>query len=135
MHYRRLGRTGRLPRPFGTNAVWLEADECVVAVMEFVAAGGTLIDSADVYSRWHPGNPGGVSEEIIGRWIARARQSRRNRPGTKARGRMWEGPNGEGLAAHTLYAPATIACAGSRPTTSICTRRIRSTPRRRSRRP
>ena len=44
-----------------------------------------------------PGNPGGVSEEIIGRWM----KSRGNRDNlivaTKVRGRMWEGPDGEGL--------------------------------------
>ena len=60
---------------------------------------------ADVYSRWHPGNPGGVSEEIIGRWM----RARANRGAivlaTKARGRMWEGPNGEGLSrAHLIRA-------------------------------
>jgi hypothetical protein len=40
------------------------------AVMDaFVAAGGNFIDTADIYSRWAEGNPGGVSEEIIGRWM------------------------------------------------------------------
>ncbi|MEJ2758955.1 MAG: aldo/keto reductase, partial [Anaerolineales bacterium] len=31
-------------------------------------AGINFIDTADIYSRWVPGNPGGVSEQIIGRW-------------------------------------------------------------------
>jgi aryl-alcohol dehydrogenase-like predicted oxidoreductase len=35
----------------------------------FVAAGFNFIDSADVYSRWHPGNKGGESETIIGNWL------------------------------------------------------------------
>ena len=63
----------------------------------YAAAGGNFIDTADIYSRWSPGNPGGVSEEIIGRWL----QARRNRSGliiaTKVRGEMWKGPDGEGL--------------------------------------
>jgi len=32
-------------------------------------AGINFIDTADVYSRWAPGNPGGVAERIIGRWL------------------------------------------------------------------
>ena len=35
----------------------------------FVAAGFNLIDTADVYSRWAPGNQGGESETILGRWL------------------------------------------------------------------
>jgi aryl-alcohol dehydrogenase-like predicted oxidoreductase len=35
----------------------------------FVAAGFNLIDTADVYSRWAPGNNGGESETIIGKWL------------------------------------------------------------------
>ena len=35
----------------------------------FVAGGGNLIDTADVYSAWAPGNSGGESETIIGRWL------------------------------------------------------------------
>jgi aryl-alcohol dehydrogenase-like predicted oxidoreductase len=71
----------------------------------YAAAGGNLIDSADVYSRCAPENPGGVSEEIIGRWL----QQRGNRHeyviATKGHGRMWDGPNGEGLSrAHLLKA-------------------------------
>src|SRR5215204_5291040 len=79
MHYRRLGRTGMKVSALclGTMQFGWSADEAAsFAVMDaFAEAGGTLIDSADVYSRWHPGNPGGVSEEIIGRWM-RARGNR-----------------------------------------------------------
>jgi aryl-alcohol dehydrogenase-like predicted oxidoreductase len=35
----------------------------------FVDAGFNLIDTADVYSRWKPGNEGGESETIIGKWF------------------------------------------------------------------
>lgn len=71
----------------------------------FVEAGGNFIDTADVYTRWVEGNPGGVSEEIIGRWM-KSRNNRRNIIlATKVRGRMWEGPNGEGLSrSHIIQA-------------------------------
>jgi aryl-alcohol dehydrogenase-like predicted oxidoreductase len=50
-----------------------------------------------MYSNWSPGNPGGVSEEIIGRWM----KARGNRSSivlaTKVRGPMWKGDDGEGL--------------------------------------
>ena len=109
MQARLLGRTG--PRVsnlcLGTMQFGWTADErSSFAVMDaFVEAGGNFLDTADVYSRWAPGNPGGVSEQIIGRWL----QERRNRDrlivATKVRGRMWEGPDGEGLSrAHILRA-------------------------------
>lgn len=63
----------------------------------YAEAGGNFIDTADIYSRWAPGNPGGVAEEIIGRWM----RDRGNRDAlvvaTKVRGPMWEGADGEGL--------------------------------------
>jgi aryl-alcohol dehydrogenase-like predicted oxidoreductase len=37
----------------------------------FAADGGRVIDTADVYSAWLPGNSGGESEAIIGRWLSR----------------------------------------------------------------
>jgi aryl-alcohol dehydrogenase-like predicted oxidoreductase len=38
----------------------------------FTGAGFNFIDTADVYSRWKPGNHGGESESIIGQWFARS---------------------------------------------------------------
>ncbi|MFP4437445.1 MAG: aldo/keto reductase [Chloroflexaceae bacterium] len=101
MKYRRLGRTGLHVSALclGTMQFGWTADErAAFAVMDaFVAAGGTFLDTADIYSAWVDGNPGGVSEEMIGRWM----QQRGNRHdlviATKGRGRMWAGPNGEGL--------------------------------------
>ncbi|MCX6030258.1 MAG: aldo/keto reductase [Chloroflexi bacterium] len=101
MNHRKLGRTGLKVSELclGTMQFGWTADEATAfQVMDaFVEAGGNFIDTADVYSRWAPGNPGGVSEQIIGRWM----QARGNRGqivlATKARGRMWDGPNGEGL--------------------------------------
>lgn len=109
MNYRKLGRTGLKVSELclGTMQWGWTADEATsFAIMDaFMDAGGNFIDTADVYSRWVEGNPGGVSEEIIGRWM----KSRGNRQdvvlATKARGRMWAGPNGEGLSrGHLLRA-------------------------------
>ncbi len=83
----------------GTMQFGWTADEAAsVSVLDgYVEAGGNFIDTADIYSRWAPGNPGGVSEEIIGRWM----KERGNRGdlvvATKVRGQMWDGPDGEGL--------------------------------------
>ncbi|MFE9443802.1 aldo/keto reductase [Streptomyces sp. NPDC006602] len=41
----------------------------------YTEAGGNFIDTADSYSQWAPGNSGGESERIIGRWLA-ARKNR-----------------------------------------------------------
>jgi aryl-alcohol dehydrogenase-like predicted oxidoreductase len=85
---------------------WTADEPASFAVMDaFVEAGGNFIDTADVYSRWAPGNPGGVSEEIIGRWM----KARGNRDSiviaTKVRGEMWTGADGEGLSrAHVTRA-------------------------------
>jgi aryl-alcohol dehydrogenase-like predicted oxidoreductase len=101
MNYRNLGRTGLKVSELCLGAMqwgWTADEETSQAVMDaFIEAGGNFIDTADVYSNWAPNNPGGVSEEIIGRWM----KARNNRDqivvATKVRGRMWEGPNGEGL--------------------------------------
>jgi len=101
MNYRNLGRTGLKVSEICLGTMqwgWTADEESSQTVMDaFVAAGGNFIDTADIYSNWAPNNPGGVSEEIIGRWM----KVRNNRDqivvATKARGRMWEGPNGEGL--------------------------------------
>lgn len=101
MEYRRLGNSGlKVARIcLGTMQFGWTADEkAAFEVMDaYVEAGGNFIDTADVYSAWVEGNPGGVSEEIIGRWM----KARGNRHlmvvATKFNGRMWPGPNGDGL--------------------------------------
>lgn len=73
MNYRKLGRTGLKVSELGLGTMqfgWTADKTTAFAVMDaFVAAGGNFIDTADIYSRWVEGNPGGVSEEIIGRWM------------------------------------------------------------------
>ena len=61
------------PLALGGNVFGWTADEATsFAILDaFVEAGGTMIDTADVYSAWVPGNRGGESETVIGRWLKR----------------------------------------------------------------
>lgn len=61
------------PLALGGNVFGWTADEAAsFAILDaFVDAGGTMIDTADVYSAWVPGHQGGESERIIGRWLKR----------------------------------------------------------------
>lgn len=61
----------------------------------FVEAGFNFIDTADSYSRWIPGNKGGESETIIGRWLKRGSKRNRIVIATKVGSEM--GPNKKGL--------------------------------------
>jgi aryl-alcohol dehydrogenase-like predicted oxidoreductase len=75
MEMRQLGRSSIkvAPLAFGGNVFGWTADEATSGRLldAFVGAGFNLIDTADVYSSWVPGNAGGESEAIIGRWLAR----------------------------------------------------------------
>jgi aryl-alcohol dehydrogenase-like predicted oxidoreductase len=70
---RPLGASGieMVPLMLGGNVFDWTADEATSFALldRFVAAGGTLIDTADVYSAWIPGHVGGESERVIGAWI------------------------------------------------------------------
>lgn len=72
---RNLGDSGlQTPRlVLGGNVFGWTADKATsFAILDaFVAGGGTMIDTADVYSSWAPGNSGGESESIIGEWLKR----------------------------------------------------------------
>jgi aryl-alcohol dehydrogenase-like predicted oxidoreductase len=70
-------------RPFGTSGLevspiclggnvfgWTADEQTSFAVLDtFHRLGGNFIDTANVYSAWVPGNTGGESEAIIGRWM------------------------------------------------------------------
>ncbi len=79
MQKRQLGNSGLeiAPLVFGGNVFGWTVDESTSFSLldAFVAAGFDCIDTADVYSRFVPGNKGGESETIIGRWL-RARGKR-----------------------------------------------------------
>src|SRR4029078_4577881 len=76
MKPRPLGRSGIevAPLAFGANVFGWTVDEPTAFRLldAFVDHGFNLVDTADVYSRWAPGNSGGESETVIGRWIARS---------------------------------------------------------------
>ncbi len=102
MEYRNLGRTGLKvselclgTMQFGWTADESRSHEILGAAFD---AGINFIDTADVYSRWVEGNPGGVAETIIGKWIKQASIPRDQLVlATKVRGKMGSGPNDEGL--------------------------------------
>src|SRR5947208_5595384 len=75
MKKRKLGDSGLEvgPLAFGGNVFGWTADEptSLKLLDAFVEAGFNLIDTADVYSRWVPGNRGGESETILGKWLKR----------------------------------------------------------------
>ena len=76
MPLRRLGRSDLsiAPLAFGGNVFgWSVDEQRSFALLDaFVDAGLNLIDTADVYSAWAPGNRGGESETIIGKWLKRS---------------------------------------------------------------
>ena len=102
MEYRKLSRTGVKVSELclGTMQFGWTADEALsYQILDAAyAAGINFIDTADIYSRWVTGNPGGVAETIIGSWLKRSSIPReRVVIATKVRGRTGDGPNDEGL--------------------------------------
>jgi aryl-alcohol dehydrogenase-like predicted oxidoreductase len=86
---------------------WTADENTSVRVLDAAfEAGINFIDTADVYSRWVEGNPGGVAESIIGKWIKQSNIPRQQLVlATKVRGKMGTGPNDEGLSrAHIMQA-------------------------------
>jgi aryl-alcohol dehydrogenase-like predicted oxidoreductase len=76
MQRRPLGRSplSVAPLAFGGNVFGWSADEkrSFELLDAFVDAGFNLVDTADVYSAWVPGNHGGESEALIGKWLQRS---------------------------------------------------------------
>ncbi len=101
MDYRTLGRSGCAVSNLclGTMTFGSESNEQVAHAQldRFVEAGGTLVDTADVYSD-------GMSETIIGNWFA-ARDASVTEPvvlATKGGFPLDDFPNGAGLSARHL---------------------------------
>jgi len=73
MQKRKLGNTDLefAPLALGSNVFgWTINEEKSFEVLDaFEDEGFSFIDTADVYSRWAPGNTGGESETIIGKWM------------------------------------------------------------------
>lgn len=98
MKFRPLGRSGLhvAPLAFGGNVFGWTVDEATAFRLldAFVDAGFNLVDTADVYSTWVPGNRGGESETIIGRWFARSGKRARVVIATKVGSEMGRGRKG-----------------------------------------
>jgi aryl-alcohol dehydrogenase (NADP+) len=97
------------PLALGANTFGWTSDEAQSqAVLDaFVAGGGALIDTADAYSAWVPGNTGGESESIIGRWMT----SRGNRDRIVVVTKVSQHPEFRGLAAANVVAAAEASLA------------------------
>src|SRR6202171_2472031 len=96
---RKLGNSGLeiAPIVFGGNVFGWTADEATSFKLldAFVAAGFHAGDTADVDSKWVPGNRGGESETIIGKWLKRSEKRQRVVLLTKVGSEM--GPGKKGL--------------------------------------
>ena len=98
MQLRRLGRTDLNVPPlvFGGNVFGWTIDKATsFALLDRMAqAGLTALDTADVYSRWAPGNNGGESETIIGEWLKTSGKRSTTTVITKVGSTMGEGRTG-----------------------------------------
>src|SRR5581483_8418146 len=110
MEYAHLGRTGlsvsRLclgTMNFGPLASEAESHAILDRALD---AGINFIDTANVYG-WRTGE--GVTEQILGRWLAQGGNRERVVVATKVYGRMGSGPNDQLLSAYHIRA----ACEGS----------------------
>ncbi|SFO17083.1 aldo/keto reductase [Sphingomonas sp. OK281] len=120
MTLRRLGSTDLkiAPLVLGGNVFGWTADRAAsFAVLDaFVAGGGTMIDTADVYSAWVDGHRGGESESMIGEWLKASGKRDDVLIATKVG--MLPGEGGEKLA------PARIAAAAEASLKRLGTDRI-----------
>jgi aryl-alcohol dehydrogenase-like predicted oxidoreductase len=95
---RKLGNSGLeiAPIVFGGNVFGWTADEATSFRLldAFVAAGFNAVDTADVYSKWVPGNRGGESETVIGKWLKRSKNRQRVIIATKVGSEMGLGKKG-----------------------------------------
>lgn len=99
MEKRKLGNSDLeiSPLVFGGNVFGWTTDESTSFELlnAFTANGFNMIDTADIYSRWAPGNQGGESENIIGRWLQKSGMRDRVLIATKVGKEM--GPERKGL--------------------------------------
>ncbi|MCC8393246.1 aldo/keto reductase [Paraburkholderia sp. MMS20-SJTR3] len=104
MQKRRIGHSdiNVAPLMFGGNVFGWTADEATsFSILDaFVDAGLNFIDTADVYSAWVPGNQGGESETIIGKWFRRSGKRERIVLATK----VSKHPQRKGLSAANIEA-------------------------------
>jgi aryl-alcohol dehydrogenase-like predicted oxidoreductase len=104
---RPLGRSGLriVPLVFGANVFGWTVDQPDASRLlnRFADAGFNAIDTADVYSRWVPGNRGGESETMIGNWL-KASPKRRSQVVLITKVGMAPGADGRGLSVQNIAA-------------------------------
>jgi aryl-alcohol dehydrogenase-like predicted oxidoreductase len=102
---RRLGQSQIVTAPLvlGGNVFGWTLDEAASfrILDEFIGAGFDFIDTADVYSNFVPGNVGGESETIMGKWLAQRGNRHRVILATKVGQRM--GPDRQGLSKAYIF--------------------------------
>jgi aryl-alcohol dehydrogenase-like predicted oxidoreductase len=105
MKKRELGNSGLevSPLAFGGNVFGWTVDEAASFRLldAFVDSRFNLIDTADVYSKWAPGNKGGESETIIGKWLKRSGKRDKVILATKAGSEM--SPDKKGLSRRYIF--------------------------------
>jgi aryl-alcohol dehydrogenase-like predicted oxidoreductase len=98
MNKRELGKSGIMVSPFcfGGNVFgWTVDEKQSFEILDaFVDSGFEFIDTADVYSKWVPGNKGGESETIIGNWLRKSGKRDKVIIATKVGKPMGEGKQG-----------------------------------------
>ncbi len=98
MKLRELGNSGIkiAPLALGGNVFGWTADETTsFKILDaFINTGFSLVDTADMYSRWVPGHVGGESEKIIGNWIKRSGKREQIVIATKVGKPMGDGKQG-----------------------------------------
>ena len=125
--HRPLGATGLSIAPlvlggnvFGVNG--MDRARSFAVLDAFVAAGGTMIDTADIYANYLPGGKGGESETMIGDWLAHRGRRDDVQIATKGGGPMVVVP--------VVTSPRRRSrnpCAVCAPITSTCISRISTT--------
>ncbi|MFJ9761408.1 aldo/keto reductase [Streptomyces sp. NPDC101149] len=92
------------PLSLGSNVFGWTADEAQsFAVLDaYAAAGGNFVDTADSYTAFAPGNKGGESETIIGKWV----KARGNRADVVIATKVSQHPEYQGLSAANIKAAA-----------------------------
>ncbi|MET7395372.1 aldo/keto reductase [Dactylosporangium sp. NPDC005572] len=106
-----LGHTGEQVSAvaLGCMLMGTSTDEptSVTMLERYLEAGGTFLDTADCYAWWpSPGDTGGESESLLGRWFARG--GRRDEVFLATKGSAWV-PDPAGARAGTVPAPSQYA--------------------------
>ena len=104
MEKRKLGKSdiAIAPLVLGGNVFgWTIDEPASFKVLDgFIDAGFSMVDTADIYSAWKPGNRGGESETIIGNWLQKGGKRDKVIIATKV---GMEVPGGKGLSKQHIF--------------------------------